>query len=96
MLKIYELIKQAESEIGNGARVHFYMTDNMLTVRVDWPDDYRAMKYFSEVALADAIDDGMLLRLFIRDCKIEYARNKSIELAHELAKRVSNVQPERK
>jgi hypothetical protein len=77
LLEIYELIKKLESEIGNEATVRLSAGEGTFIVRVDWgDDDFHAMHHFSEIELAQIVDDNIPLNYFVEYCKKEYARKK--------------------
>ena len=75
LLKIYELIKKIEGEIGNGAEVRFETRENVFVIRVDWwNDDFHSMRQFSEIELAKIVDDSILVNHFIAEAKHNYSR----------------------
>jgi hypothetical protein len=78
LLKIYELIKKIEGEIGNDATVRLSAGEGTFIIRVDWwDDDFHAMHHFSNTELAQIVDDSLPLNYFVEYCKKEYARKKS-------------------
>lgn len=86
LLKIYELIKKLESEIGNGATVRLSSGKCTLIVRVDWwDDDFHLLIHWSDTELAQIADDSLPLNYFIEYCKKEYTRKKSAGNANRLA-----------
>jgi len=75
LLKIYELIKKLQSEIGDDAEVRFSARDSVLEIRVDWwQKDFHARHQFTEIELAKVVDETMPLNYFVAWCKNEYAR----------------------
>ena len=78
LLKIYELIKKLENEIGNDATVRLSAGKDTFIIRIDWwDDDFHAMHHFSDIELSQIVDDSMPLNYFVEYCKKKYARKKS-------------------
>lgn len=75
LLKIYEFITKLQAEIGDGAEVRLSAKDSALEIRVDWWDrDFHARRQFTEIELAQVVDDSLPVNYFVAWCKNEYAR----------------------
>ena len=74
LLKIYEFITKLQKDIGNGAEIRLYAREGFFEIRVDWlNDNFYAQYLFTEIELAQVVDDSLPVNYFVAWFKNEYA-----------------------
>ena len=74
LLKIYDLIRRIETEVGNNSEVRLSSRKGAFFIRIDWWDeDFHAMREFSEHDLMrmGEVEDS-IIGLFISEAKQSY------------------------